>query len=154
MTNFSSLTSARLSRRANGFSLIELMIAVVIVGVLAAIAYPSYTDSITKTRRRAAEACLSNFATHMERFYTTNLRYNQTSAGVAMDNAALQALALDCASPQNTGAHYNYSFVAVDAASYTLQAVPFGVQAQRDAQCDTLTLDQTGARNASAAGCW
>lgn len=148
----------RTRARQSGFTLIELMITVAVVGILAMIAYPSYVNSITKSKRRIAEACLSNFATHMERFYTTNLRYDQTSAGAAMNTTALLALGLDCASAQNSGANYDYSIDDVDQSTYTLLATPKGVQASRDAACGTLTLDQTGAKDASGesgvAGCW
>ncbi len=143
-----------------GFTLIELMVTVAIVAILAAIAYPSYVKSITKTKRRAAEACLSQFATYMERFYTTNLRYDQDSASNAMNTAALQALNLDCASAQNTGNDYSYGFAAgyPTQSTYRLQATPIGAQATRDAACGALQLDQTGARGntgpADTSQCW
>lgn len=141
-----------------GMTLIELMVVVLIIGILAGIAYPAYTDSMTRTHRRAATACLSSFATHMERFYTTNLRYDQDTAGTAMNTAALQALNLDCASAANTGQHYTYSFNAIARATYTLNATPTGQQATRDAKCGTLRLDQTGTRSvtgtAGVSNCW
>lgn len=145
-------------RWQKGFTLIELMVVVLIVGILAGIAYPSYRDSVTRTNRNAAQACLASHATHMERFYTTNLRYDQDTAGTAMNTAALQALNLDCASQQNTGDHYTYSFNAIARATYTLNATPTGTQATQDAKCGTLRLDQAGTRSvtgtAGVSKCW
>ena len=127
-----------------GFSLMELMIAVAIVGILAAIAYPSYMDSITKSRRGAGRACLTNFATHMERYYTTNMRYTDAGGGAP----ALPTL--DCASAGDTGPYYSYSFSgSPTATTYTLRAVPRGVQATRDTLCGTLSIDQAGSRSVS-----
>ena len=137
-----------LRRRVGGFTLLELMITVAIVAILAGIAYPSYVNSITKSKRRAAEACLSNFATYMERYYTTNLSYV---------NATLPAL--DCASAANTGQNYTYGFAgAVTVSTYTLQATPTGAQASNDSACGGLTLDQTSGRgvlgSSTVAECW
>ena len=53
-----------------GFTLIELMIAVAIVGILAGIAYPSYQDSVRKSRRADAQGALLGFANAMERYFT------------------------------------------------------------------------------------
>ena len=147
-------------RHSAGFTLMELMVAAAIVGILAAIAIPAYTQSVAKTNRRAAQVCLASFATHMERYYTTNLAYNQTPSGVAMNTAALQALGLDCASAANTGGSYSYSFDTgtPTASTYTLLATPTGRQATRDARCGTLILDQAGVRgvtgSAHVADCW
>ena len=68
-----------LRRRQRGVTLIELLVAVVIVGILGMIAYPSYTSHLVKSRRAQATACLQEAAQYMERFYTTNLRYDQTA---------------------------------------------------------------------------
>ena len=133
----------------DGFTLIELMIVVAIIAILAAIAYPSYINYITKTHRVAAEGCLSEYANYMERYYTTNLRYDQTSTTPTVLNNATTWPQFDCATPQQTGANYNYRFAAnsPSPAAYTIQAVPINAQLTRDTQCGTLTLDQTGARN-------
>ncbi len=140
-----------------GFTLIELMIVVAIIAIIAAIAYPSYINSVVKTKRAAAEGCLSEYANYMERYYTTNLRYDQTAAATPVANTLP---ALDCASAANTGADYTYSFVAnsLTQSAYTIQAVPTGAQASRDTQCGTLSINQVGARTESGSGtvadCW
>lgn len=152
--------ASRRAGRRTGFTLTELMIAVAIVGILAAIAYPSYINSITKSKRRAAQACLSSYATYMERFYTTNLRYDIVTVGPSAGEDIVLPV-LECATAQNTGADYAYGFATGSPTSttYTLQATPTGVQAARDAACNVLTLTHTGTRGvsgatSSAADCW
>lgn len=152
----SSGGKARRVALALGFTLIELMIVVAIIAVLSAIAYPSYITYITKSRRVAAEGCLSQYANYMERYYTTNLRYDQDTTGTAITFPVL-----DCGSTQQTGAYYQYSWpTAPTAATYTMAAVPIVPQSTRDKTCATLTLNQAGTRTANGAavvagsGCW
>lgn len=147
-------------KRADGFTLIELVVVILIIGILAAIAYPSYISYITRSNRTAAEACLSNYANYMERYYATNLSYAQDTSAtpVPMNTAALQALGFNCATPQNTGANYTYSFAQgyPTTSAYILQATPTGAQLTRDTACGTLTLDQAGTQKSStgASNCW
>jgi type IV pilus assembly protein PilE len=141
----------------NGFSLIELMIVVAIVAILAALAVPSYTKHVVKTKRVAAQACLSEHANYMERYYTTNLRYDKDTSTPALPNplsGTAPTLNLDCA--QRTSADYQYRLTAslLTSSSYSLTATPIGAQAARDAICGTLSLDQAGTRTPATAGCW
>ena len=70
--------------KAKGFTLIELMIVVAVIAILASIAYPSYQDSVRKTRRADAKEVLLEGAQWMERFFTENYRYDKNKAGTAI----------------------------------------------------------------------
>lgn len=143
------------SHSQQGFTLIELMIVMAIVGILAAIAYPAYTDSVRKSRRADAKAALLEDAGFLERYYSTNFRY--TAAAGGSTGPTLPVLQV----PRETGATatYNLSLQAVSDSSYTLQAVPTG--AQTGDRCGTLTLTHLGVRGVSSASsgvtatdCW
>lgn len=140
--------------RRRGFTLIEMIIVVAAIGILSAIALPAYTHHVVKSRRAAAEACLSNFANAMEVYYATNLRYDQNTAGTAI-GALTTAFPLECSNSSNTGNYYLYTFATgfPTQTQYTLQAKPQNSQA-KDTQCGTLTLDQGGSRKPTTSGCW
>lgn len=142
-------------RRSGGFTLIELMIVVAVIAIIAAIGYPSYINSVVKTKRAAAEGCVSQYATYMERFYTQNLRYDKDTAG--NDNPVVgnsPTLTLDCAGPQNSGADYAFTVAAPTQSTFTITATPTGAQGSRDTTCGALGLDQSGAKTPSTSGCW
>ena len=68
-------TSKLSHKRITGFTLVELMIVVAIVGILAAIAYPSYIESVRKGKRTEGRAALTSLLQQQERFFTQNNRY-------------------------------------------------------------------------------
>lgn len=124
-----------------GFTLIELMIVIAVVAILVATAVASYEFATTKTRRATAKGCLSEAAQYMERFHTTNMRYDQTSTGGAVTLPG-------CSTDVTT--FYTIGFAADQPTNSTfgLEAVPQGSQANSDTRCGTLTLDHTGRRSA------
>jgi len=136
--------------QADGFTLIELMIVVAIVAILAAVALPSYQGYVMRTQRAAAASCLAEMAQFMERVYTTNLRYDQNN-GAATDLPATQCR-------NDIAARYTIALAAVDQRTFSVTAVPQGVQATTDTSCATLSINQTGAKAVSGTGtvvtCW
>lgn len=125
-----------------GFGLIEIMIAVVIVGILAAIAFPSYQNQVLKTRRSDAKVGLSDVAQRLERCYTQFGRYNADDCTVS----------LPLNSPEG---HYQITG-NLNAADFALTATPKGAQA-KDADCTSLSLSSDGTRDAEgkqADSCW
>lgn len=136
-----------------GFTLMELMIVIAIVAILAAIALPAYQDSVTKTWRNKAAACLTEMAQSMERRFTGAMSYEGPAGALG------ELPPNSCTTDDGMAARYEFSFVADPAAAqFTLQAEPVGVQAANDGRCGTLTIDETGQRTASgsagAALCW
>jgi type IV pilus assembly protein PilE len=149
----------KLQRAASlGYSLLELMIVAAVIAVLAAVAVSSYSKYVVNTNRAAATACMSEYASYMERFYTTNMSYAEIPASgstAAEPNPVISAvgtqspMVLDCASTAQTGNNYEYSVPAPTATTYTIDAVPINSQLTRDTQCGTLTLNQAGQRYAN-----
>lgn len=128
--------------RANGFTLIELMMVVTIIGILSAIALPSYKNYMIKANRQDAEAILMESAQFMERYFTTNNKY---------DGATLPS-SVSPKGSSGTGVKYDIS-ISASTNSFTLSAATANSQ-DDDITCGDLTVSNTGAQTPTTAGCW
>lgn len=131
------------TQRATGFSLIELMTSLAVVGILAAIAYPGYRDTVMGSQRADGQGALLRVALGLERCFTLYNAYDDEECGVR----------LPAKSPEG---FYEVSAEELAAERYTLLATPSGAQAD-DTQCGVLSLTHTGARGADGtapARCW
>lgn len=140
-----------MKRAQSGMTLIELMVVVVIIGILASIAVPSYRNYVIRTNRTEAKTALMATASALERCYTRFLQYNNPGCAVALPLPV-------------PGGRYQIQVGAdgINAQDFSIQAVPQGRQAD-DTDCGTLNLNsrsqrsQTGTKGTDAAGtvaCW
>lgn len=134
------------NKRASGFTLIELMIVIAIVGILAAIAYPSYTRQMQQSRRADCEGVMMQLAAAMERDFSRNNAYRDI---ITLGNFPNQC-------PLTGTPTYGLSVPAVAATTYTLQAAPVAGGPQASDACGTLTLTNLMDKGSggSVADCW
>lgn len=141
---------------SKGFTLVELMIVVLIVGVLATIAFPSYQRYVLRSHRVEARNMLQAIATRIDQNYKITRDWSRLSqkdgAGnfLQLNNDTLVAWGMNAA-PAGGTARYNISFVdgTPTANGYTLRASATAIQAGDD--CGVFFLDQSGSKMASAA---
>jgi len=131
-------------RRQNGFTLIELMVTVVIIGILASIAFPSYQEFVKRGNRTEGQAFLSEVAARQERYFAQNNEYTDDVDKLKLKNG----------STSETGKYELSIDVVAGDGGYTLTAE----QQFNDTACGNLTLTATGVKGVSgskaAADCW
>ncbi|MFP4315875.1 MAG: type IV pilin protein [Desulfovibrionales bacterium] len=123
-----------------GFSLIELLVAVAIIAILAAVAIPSYRSHILKSQRSDGKVAIMESAQRLERYYTNNNTYAGATVGNA-DTDTIQATSEE--------GFYTLSLPVLTAGNYTIQATRVG---GNDPECATMNATHTGAK--TPAECW
>jgi type IV pilus assembly protein PilE len=133
-------------QQQRGFNLMELMIAVAIIGIIVAVAVPSYQGHMQSTRRVSVTACLTELGQLMERSYITAMAYAQTLPATSCQNELTD--------------FYTLTLEDKSATTFTLKATPKGIQ-EKDSLCGVLTLNQAGAKTAKGSSdlalirqCW
>ncbi len=125
-----------------GFTLIELMVVIAVIGILAAIAWPNYQDYLLKSRRAQAQSDMLKIQLGLEKWRANNSTYTATLANVGFVDG---------------NPYYDYAVTGAAAGDpptgsiYVIRATAQGAQAE-DSSCTPLTLNQSNARG--PAGCW
>jgi len=131
--------------KTEGFTLIELLIVVAIIGILAAIVFPSYQEYVRESRRADASVALMGLAGAMERHFTVNGTYVGAASGAVPSIYPTQ-------SPiDGSVAYYNLTVNPLAATTYTVNAVRIAGGGQAADKCGTLTLTQDGTRGVTSA---
>lgn len=133
-------------KRECGFSLVELLVVVAIVGILSAIAVPQYRDYVTRGKLTEATATLSEHRVRMEQYFQDNRTY-------------LGACAANTIAPLPTGRYFTYTCPTLNATEFTIVATGIPTQGTGDF---IFTLNQANARATTGAptdwttnpGCW
>lgn len=144
-------------RGERGFTLIELMITLVVIAILAAIAYPLYLHQVQESRRTEARTALTELAAREERYYATNNTYTGSASLLGYGNYNW---------PITVGSGYYQVTVSAQSGttttppSYVITATPIGTQAN-DSTCQKFTLNSTGTQisydgsnNVTTSTCW
>ncbi|MDF3931613.1 type IV pilin protein [Pseudomonas citronellolis] len=141
------------NRRQQGFTLIEMMVVVVILGILAAIAFPNYQEYVLRGKRAEGQALLNEAAAHEERWYSLN-----PGSGYITSQSSVASLALNHTTgtsvTSDTGLYNLTVGTSGSDGGYTLTATP----TFSDSKCSLLTLTAQGVRGNSGTGstsdCW
>lgn len=126
---------------SRGFSLVEMMIVVALIGILGSIVYPSYVKHVAQAGRSDALGVLVDYASKQEQYFTDHREY------------ATSFKAFGESSDTKTSEHelYKFSFSTTDkTANFTLTAVAQSVQASRDTDCASISIDYLGQKTAKS----
>ncbi len=138
-----------MKNRAAGFSLIELIVVVAIVGIIAAVAVPGYNQSVRKSHRSDATGAISEAAAMQERIYTENSSYTTDVSRLVINSDGSSSRSgyytISVSTAACSGPPYN---------CYAITATATGAQSA-DTDCASFTLDHLGRKSSSPSSvCW
>lgn len=136
-------------KRQGGFTLMEVMITVSIIAILAAITFPSFQDSLRKSRRTDGKNALTQAAANMERFYAQNNTYATATLCAAAGTPSMcpgkcSGVGGTCTT---TESNYGITLPTLTATTFLIVATPTGAQPALDGK---MTLNQAGVKQHDA----
>ena len=146
--------------RERGLSLIEVIIALAMVGILAAIAYPSYRNVVIKNNRAVAHSSLTELAARQDSYFSQRRNFASNLTQLGYPSATIYVrnnagLIPDSGGSPPSGAVYLLRIASSNDRGFVVEAAPVKVQAQ-DSECGTLSLNAQGLKGAStgSSNCW
>ena len=127
---------------AAGFSLMELMIVIAIVGILGAIAFPAYNNYVMRGKRAEGRNALLDLAAREERFYSDNNQYTSTLGSGGLNYTEPANCSMSGVQTETCKYSLAISGVTGSNQTFTITATPV----QPDPECGDLTLDKTGTK--------
>ena len=157
MTMINMKKTSKCLRSQSGVTLIELLIAIVLVSIIAATAYPSYTQYVVRAKRTAGKSVLLQVADRQQQYFMDNKRYaNSLTTLGYQENPFMVGDDGDYVAMGDTDRAYMIAMAAPTATSYTLVAIPQMMMASKDLNCAVLFLLSTGQKGSTGGGdrCW
>ncbi|MGD8568754.1 MAG: type IV pilin protein [Gammaproteobacteria bacterium] len=139
--------SVSTARSSQGFTLIEMLITVAILGILAAIVIPGYNSQTMKTRRTDAKIALAEAVKDLERCYVTFNQYNDANCATYPASGSKMVVSSE--------GHYKIVATTLNNSDYTITAQPLASSPQiNDTHCKIFTINSQGQKTATNNDCW
>ena len=126
-----------MNKTQQGFTLIELMITVAIVGIIAAIAVPNYSEYIKRASRAEAASALLDAANKQEQYFVDNRAYSTSFSDLGIQS-------------KTENGHFELTINVVNSNEFTITAKPIAGAVKEDADCTSLTINDVGLKGATS----
>lgn len=141
-----------------GFTLIEILMVIAIIGILAAIALPGYEQYVTRSKRGLAKSAIVQVMDRQAQFFVDNKRFatDLTDLGYGEDGFGINRSGKEVASTSADRVYVVQLASGASTTAFTMEAVPQLSQATKDAKCGTLQITHTGVKSVTGTGtdCW